>query len=112
MSPSDSTMNVSSSRAELASFKNLSSPVPYLFGGLALMCGLVAIALVVIACSFRRYSSSISTNDEEKSSNIRVMDVDQASPEAKIVVVMPGESNPTYLAKPVLSISHHDQQEL
>ncbi|CAK8540845.1 unnamed protein product [Lathyrus sativus] len=112
MGPSNSTMNISSSQAELASLKNLSSPVPYLFAGLALMCGVIAIALLVIACSFRRYSSSISSNDEEKSSNMHVMDVDQVSPEPKIVVVMPGESNPTHLAKPVLSISHHDQQDL
>ncbi|CAI8592017.1 unnamed protein product [Vicia faba] len=113
MGPSNSSMNnVSTSQAELASLKNLRSPVPYLFGGLAIMCGVIAIALLILACSFRRYSSSFSSNDEEKSSEMCVMDVDQVSLEPKIVVVMPGENNPTYLAMPVSSVSHIDQQTL
>jgi len=107
----NSTMNKSSSEA--ANLRNLSSPIPYLFGGLALVLGVIAIALLIIACSFRKqYSSSTSTNDEEKSSNMHVVDMDQVSSEPKIVVIMAGESNPTYLAKPVSSISHVDQQAL
>lgn len=105
-----STMNESSSSSSL---RNLSSPIPYLFGGLALVLGVIAIALLIIACSFRKqYSSSTSTSDEEKSSNMHVVDMDQVSLEPKIVVIMAGESNPTYLAKPVSSISNIDQQAL
>ncbi|WJX75419.1 hypothetical protein P8452_58954 [Trifolium repens] len=101
-----STMNGSSSEA--ASLRNLSSPVPYLFGGLAFILGVIAIALLIIVCSFgKQYSSSsTSSNDEEKSSNMHVVDMDQVSLEQEIVVIMAGESNPTYLAKPVSSISH------
>ncbi|GAU14066.1 hypothetical protein TSUD_168910 [Trifolium subterraneum] len=101
-------MNATSSEA--ASLRNLSSPVPYLFGGLAFILGVIAIALLIIVCSFgKQSSSSTSPNDEDKSSN---MHVDQVSLEPEIVVIMAGESNPTYLAKPVSSISHVGQQTL
>ncbi|KAK2359677.1 protein GLUTAMINE DUMPER [Trifolium repens] len=104
-------MNGTSSEA--ASLRNLSSPVPYLFGGLAFILGVIAIALLIIVCSFgEQYSSSTSSNDEEKSSNMHVVDMDQVSLEQEIVVIMAGESNPTYLAKPVSSISHVEQQTL
>jgi uncharacterized membrane protein YjgN (DUF898 family) len=106
-----STMNGTSSEA--ASLRNLSSPVPYLFGGLAFILGVIAIALLIIVYSFgEQYSSSTSSNDEEKSSNMHVVDMDQVSLEQEIVVIMAGESNPTYLAKPVSSISHVEQQTL
>ncbi|XP_004491762.1 protein GLUTAMINE DUMPER 5-like [Cicer arietinum] len=94
----NSTMSVSS--------KNLSSPIPYLFGGLAFMLGVIAIALFILACSFRKQhsSSTTSSDHEEKPSNMHVVDMDQVSLEPKIVVIMAGESNPTYLAEPVSSM--------
>ncbi|CAJ2669231.1 unnamed protein product [Trifolium pratense] len=101
-----STMNATSI-SEANSLRNLSSPVPYIFGGLAFILGVITIALLLIACSFfKQYSSSTSPNDEDKSSNMHVMDMDQMNLEPKIVVIMPGESNPTHLAKPLSSISH------
>ncbi|CAL5191294.1 unnamed protein product [Lathyrus oleraceus] len=105
-------MNVSSSEAEAeaASFKNMSSPIPYLFGGLGVIFGAIALSLLIIVCSLWKQSlSSESSNYEEKSSNMHVMDMDQACSEPKIVVMMPGENNPTYFAKPVSSITHLDQ---
>ncbi|KAK9091015.1 hypothetical protein Sjap_024192 [Stephania japonica] len=78
------------------------SPVPYLFLGLALMLGLiVAIALLVLACSLRRSSTSSSSDEGEKSRKRDVLP--QGEMEPKIVVVMPGDDWPTYLASPVCS---------
>ncbi|CAJ1836358.1 unnamed protein product [Sphenostylis stenocarpa] len=86
---------------------NLSSPIPYLFGGLALMLAVIAVALLMIACSYRKnYYVSNSASDEEKPPKMVEEEVDVSEP--KIVVIMAGESNPTYLAKPVPSISHDE----
>lgn len=79
------------------------SPVPYLFGGLGLMLGLIAIALTILACSCRKSDSNSSGGDrdqqgEEKSAK-QVVDM-QLEMEPKIVVIMAGDDNPTYLAKP------------
>ncbi|KAF5787554.1 putative protein glutamine dumper [Helianthus annuus] len=34
------------------------SPVPYLFGGLALILGLIAFALLILACSYWKLSQN------------------------------------------------------
>ncbi|CAL5191295.1 unnamed protein product [Lathyrus oleraceus] len=102
--PSNSTMNVSSPEVEV---------IHYLFGGLAIIFGVIVLSSLIIACCFFKQSlSSVSSNDEEKSSNMHVMDTDQVISEPKIVVIMPGETNPTYVAKPVSSISHPDRLDL
>ncbi|KAE9604998.1 hypothetical protein Lal_00036838 [Lupinus albus] len=91
-----------------ATLRNMVSPIPYLFGGLAFMLGLISIALLIIACSYRKQnSSSTLASDEEKSSN-KVVNKEMDS-EQKIVVIMAGESNPTYLAKPISSTSYSEQ---
>lgn len=97
-----------------AGFRNAtSSPVPYLFGGLSLMLVLMAFALTILACSSHR-NSSLSTSDgnnnnEEKSTkNVEMDEVDNLEP--KIVVIMAGDSNPTYLAKPVSQSTCHTQE--
>ncbi|KAK9272685.1 hypothetical protein L1049_003062 [Liquidambar formosana] len=79
------------------------SPIPYLFGGLALMLGLIAVALLILACSYRRHTSN---EGEEKPAKPMNMQLDN---EPKIVVIMAGDDNPTYLAKPVSS-THQVQQ--
>lgn len=91
-----------------AAFRNFKSPIPYLFGGLALMLGLIAIALLILSCSYRKHnSSSTLAGDDEKST--KVVDMEANSSEPKIVVIMAGECNPTYLAKPVSSTSSIEQ---
>ncbi|KAI3784964.1 hypothetical protein L1987_44072 [Smallanthus sonchifolius] len=84
------------------------SPIPYLFGGLALMLTLIACALIILVCSYKKpYSSSTSTSSENGAGNQEKPSVPEfrveLSPEMepKIVIVMPGDINPTYLAKPV-----------
>ncbi|CAK8540843.1 unnamed protein product [Lathyrus sativus] len=101
---SNSTMKASSSEAEV---------IHYLFGGLAVIFGVITLSLLIISCYFwKQFLSFASSNDEEKSSNMHVMDTDQVVSEAEIVVIMPGETNPTYFAKPDSSISHPDHQDL
>ncbi|KAL1322934.1 hypothetical protein HN51_067943 [Arachis hypogaea] len=109
--PSSSSNNSTTSADSINDFRNFHSPTPYLFGGLALMLLLIAISLLILACSFRKRYSSSSNNssasggDEENNNNNNnnistkiVMDL-----EPNIVVIMAGETNPTYLAKPIIS---------
>ncbi|KAL1563213.1 protein GLUTAMINE DUMPER 5-like [Salvia divinorum] len=81
-----------------AGFQRWNSPIPYLFGGLALVMGVVALALLVLACSYKNSSS-----EEEPSSEKSVKAAPPLQPdvEPRIVVIMAGETNPTYLAKPI-----------
>ncbi|CAK7334824.1 unnamed protein product [Dovyalis caffra] len=77
------------------------SPMPYLFGCLGLMLLAIAVALITLACSYyRKHSGNSSSDQEEKSAAIPIsMLVLDAEP--KIVVIMPGEDKPTYLATPI-----------
>ncbi|KAJ4745082.1 Protein GLUTAMINE DUMPER 3 [Rhynchospora pubera] len=86
------------------------SPVPYLFGGLAAMLGLIAFALLILACSYWKLSGYL------EGSNNNNIDGDAASEkpvlpmvmapvcyEEKIVVIMAGDEKPTFLATPMSS---------
>ncbi|KAK9924796.1 hypothetical protein M0R45_033147 [Rubus argutus] len=80
------------------------SPLPYLFGSLAVIFLLISVALIILICSYRKRSSgSSSDRDEEKppkpNTNSTVFD-----DEPKIVVIMAGEDKPTHLATPVTSV--------
>ncbi|XP_073010837.1 protein GLUTAMINE DUMPER 2-like [Typha latifolia] len=87
------------------------SPVPYLFGGLAAMLGLIAFALLILACSYWKLSgylgasgdrdggSGAATPDEKPASMAAVV----ASYEEKVVVIMAGDEKPTFLATPISS---------
>ncbi|CAK9324950.1 unnamed protein product [Citrullus colocynthis] len=83
-------------------FGNWHSPIPYLFTGLAIVLGLIAIALLILSCSYLHSppdSDSSPTapapapTDEEKPPN-RSRDL-----EPTIVVIMAGDDNPTFFAK-------------
>lgn len=105
-------MNSTMSESGAGGFKTLSSPIPYLFGGLAIMLALIAVALLILAWSYRKQyytTSSNSASDEEKPPQIKMVEKEENVSEPKIVVIMAGESNPTYLAKPVPSTSHNEQ---
>ncbi|XP_021723807.1 protein GLUTAMINE DUMPER 2-like [Chenopodium quinoa] len=89
------------------------SPVPYLFGGLAAMLGLIAFALLILACSYWRLSRD---NDPQQQSNEGgdlesgekgegVSKINGAPVfEEKIVVIMAGNDKPTFLATPALML--------
>ncbi|KAJ4810614.1 Glutamine dumper 3 [Rhynchospora pubera] len=86
------------------------SPVPYLFGGLAAMMGVIALALLILACSYWKLSGfldSVTSNEEsssgtegEKGSNDS--DVGPVVVQTEhVAVIMAGQERPTYLATPV-----------
>ncbi|XP_058752404.1 protein GLUTAMINE DUMPER 5-like [Vicia villosa] len=88
-------------------FKTVTSPVPYLFGGIAFMLAIATFALIILACcSCHENTPSTTLANEEKSMKNVEMVVDL---EPKIVVIMAGDSNPTYLAKPVSSSCHTEE---
>jgi len=68
------------------------SPVPYLFGGLAAMLILLAIALLMLVCSFR--SDNISTTSTPS------MGTEKDVEEDRVAVIMAGNERPTFLAMP------------
>ncbi|XP_073276450.1 protein GLUTAMINE DUMPER 1-like [Primulina huaijiensis] len=83
------------------------SPVPYLFGGLAAMLGLIAFALLILACSYWRLSGQVNDGEGdgaasekgESSSEDKALHVF----EEKYLVIMAGEVKPTFLATPMSS---------
>ncbi|XP_020202939.1 protein GLUTAMINE DUMPER 5 [Cajanus cajan] len=84
------------------------SPVPYLFGGLATVMALIALALFMLACSYWRLTHQ---TDLENNSNIKEGDEDPQNKEQpkvyqeKILVIMAGDHKPTFLATPSSSSS-------
>ncbi|KAE8703878.1 Protein GLUTAMINE DUMPER 2 [Hibiscus syriacus] len=98
----------STAAATGAVFRNWNSPIPYLFGGIAAMLGLIAIALVILACSCKESSTHDPHGDEaeEKPAKQEVAAM-QLEMEPKIVVIMAGDGNPTYIANPI----HHIEQQ-
>ncbi|KAL6985121.1 Protein GLUTAMINE DUMPER 5 [Sarracenia purpurea var. burkii] len=107
-----------------------SSPVPYLFGGLAAMLGLIAFALLILACSFWKFSNQSENDqggDRDLENDSESAGAAKASPEfeEKILVIMAGDVKPTFLATPISSRSassigdgsewkreNNDQQEM
>ncbi|EEF31581.1 protein GLUTAMINE DUMPER 5 [Ricinus communis] len=91
----------STTAAAAAGFWHWSSPIPYLFGGLALILGIIAVALIILACSYRKSLSNESTEDgHEEKPGARQVEIMVDSDEPKIAVIMAGDDNPTFLAKP------------
>ncbi|TVU42191.1 hypothetical protein EJB05_08584, partial [Eragrostis curvula] len=91
------------------------SPVPYLFGGLAAMLGLIALALLILACSYWKLNSLLGSGDDADTSTGASRDggdgskspavAAAASPAAfadLVAVVMAGEKTPTFLAAPIV----------
>ncbi|KAK8546626.1 hypothetical protein V6N13_067831 [Hibiscus sabdariffa] len=69
-----------------------------LFGGVAVVLGLIVMALVIIVCSYKK--SPPNSNGEAAAEKLEM------EMESKIVVIMAGDENPTYLANPVPSARH------
>lgn len=84
------------------------SPVPYLFGGLAAMLGLIAFALLILACSYWKLSTHLEDNDASPESDVEVGDEPAGNVKARVfdekcLVIMAGQELPTYLATPMWS---------
>ncbi|KAL7138047.1 hypothetical protein ABFS83_10G136500 [Erythranthe nasuta] len=85
------------------------SPVPYLFGGLAAMLGLIAFALLILACSYWKLSGYL----ENRGGGDRDLEAGEADDgaaktaapvmEEKFLVIMAGQEKPTFLATPMSS---------
>ncbi|KAG0523137.1 hypothetical protein BDA96_07G098100 [Sorghum bicolor] len=95
------------------------SPVPYLFGGLAAMLGLITLALLILACSYWKLNNYLGTGDATASASSGpgrpgATDGDGSkSPAASpatfadlVAVVMAGEKMPTFLAAPIVRRAH------
>ncbi|KAK7347682.1 hypothetical protein VNO80_22220 [Phaseolus coccineus] len=87
------------------------SPVPYLFGGLAAMLGLIAFALLILACSYWKLSGYLEGNGETErdleagEGKTEQDQKPQRQYEEKILVIMAGQEKPTFLATPSVSSS-------
>ncbi|KAL6501884.1 Protein GLUTAMINE DUMPER 4 [Orobanche gracilis] len=82
------------------------SPVPYLFGGLAAMLGLIAFALLILACSYWKLSGAGEDGGEGGADASERVDGgsdanDAAVFEEKILVIMAGDVEPSFLATPM-----------
>ncbi|GMI89132.1 hypothetical protein HRI_002582500 [Hibiscus trionum] len=89
------------------------SPVPYLFGGLAAMLGLIAFALLILACSYWKLSGYLESGDGggggdtdlEAGEGKGEQTLKGGAPvmEQKFLVIMAGQAKPTFLATPISS---------
>ncbi|KAE8786860.1 protein GLUTAMINE DUMPER 5-like [Hordeum vulgare] len=87
------------------------SPVPYLFGGLAAMLGLIAFALLILACSYWKLSGYLDGDRDGQATGDADGEKASASGAARpamdflehVVVIMAGDERPTFLAKPAAS---------
>lgn len=83
------------------------SSVPYLFGGLAALLGLIGFALLVLACSYWRHSDNLENqgDNENPGENERGLEAgevnDTVPPNFEALVIMAGQENPTFLATPM-----------
>ncbi|TXG49574.1 hypothetical protein EZV62_025449 [Acer yangbiense] len=85
------------------------SPLPYLFGGLAALLGLIAISILLLVCSYRKHSNwrwrewrnGGGDQDLEAEEGGRGDNTAQHTVEEMIPVIMAGELKPTYLATPM-----------
>ncbi|XP_065848399.1 protein GLUTAMINE DUMPER 3 [Euphorbia lathyris] len=90
------------------------SPVPYLFGGLAAMLGLIAFALLILACSYWKLSGYLGNENDDGDRDLESGEGESKNGDAqkqpvvfeeKILVIMAGELKPTFLATPMSSRS-------
>ncbi|RDX60714.1 Protein GLUTAMINE DUMPER 2, partial [Mucuna pruriens] len=95
--------SVSSSPMSGGEVKIWKSPIPYLFGGLAAMLVLISVALVILVCSYKKRDSHSSPEAEDMKSQAMSMNNKDTNSEPEILVIMAGDQNPTYLAKPITS---------
>ncbi|KAL5723407.1 hypothetical protein ACHQM5_006813 [Ranunculus cassubicifolius] len=81
----------------------LHSPFPYLFGGIAVIVGLIVLSLLILACTNHKSSAGSESDDIEKAMRLSLPPPEM---EPKILVIMAGHNTPTFLAKPVSTAQH------
>lgn len=81
-------------------FLQWNSPVPYIFGGFAIVFGITSAVLFILVCSHRiQMLNSIINDDKEKATTNTGSEQYVATP--SIAVIMAGDDQPRYMAKPV-----------
>ncbi|KAA0039409.1 protein GLUTAMINE DUMPER 6-like [Cucumis melo var. makuwa] len=74
------------------------TPIPYLFGGIALTLLLILTSLILFACSYRKRPTSSSSFSYDEEQHPKIMKIDTPSPTTPAVVIMAGNHTPTFLA--------------
>ncbi|KAJ1430161.1 hypothetical protein SESBI_07945 [Sesbania bispinosa] len=106
---STSKLNTTTTTTTIASHSPWHSPIPYLFGGLAAIMGLIAFALLVLACSYWGLSrNQDGTHNENKEGDTDKNEEPVKVLEEKILVIMAGDDKPTFLATPKSHIEIHN----
>ncbi|CAL5206256.1 unnamed protein product [Lathyrus oleraceus] len=77
------------------------TPIPYLFGGLAVIMSLIALALLALTCSYCSNNSPDDDDLDNKESDPQTKEPIKVY-EEKILVIMAGNEKPTFLATPTL----------
>ncbi|KAL9297356.1 hypothetical protein ACSQ67_023252 [Phaseolus vulgaris] len=106
--PKGVSSSTSTSPVGVTGIKIWKSPIPYLFGGLAVMLALVSVALVILVCSYRKRDSSSDSSSSPEAEDMKsqaMTKILHTNSEPEVVVIMAGDHNPTYLAKPITSSS-------
>ncbi|KAF5735643.1 putative Glutamine dumper 2 [Tripterygium wilfordii] len=78
------------------------SPMPYFFVSLAFMLGLIATVMVTLLCSNPRRRDQDQSQSQTQGREL------MEGEEPKIVVIMAGDDNPTYLAEPTHPTFNND----
>ena len=99
------TTTVGDVRLEQQQAAGWHSPVPYLFGGLAAMMGLITFALLILACSYWKLSGHLDSGESESGGE---GEKEGGGPgemkavwDSKVLVIMAGQVMPTFLATPL-----------
>lgn len=94
------------------------SPALFLFVGIAGMLALIGLASMVLLCFWWKIgANSVEANDPERVSpgvtegkeEIMACDIDK---EEKVLVIMPGDEKPTFIAKELSSASATDSSQV
>ncbi|KAH7852017.1 hypothetical protein Vadar_019562 [Vaccinium darrowii] len=86
------------------------STITYLYGGLALLLGLLSLAMILLFCSFRKQSNSI--NNPSTFADHQQPGIAEADLGPKILVIMAGNNKPTFIATPVSSSTEENNHDL
>ncbi|KAG5624091.1 hypothetical protein H5410_009309 [Solanum commersonii] len=84
-----------------SSFWQWKSPLPYLFGGLALTLALIIVALLLLVFSFYQPWSDEEEEDKSASRGNNSTSMVEMSP--RIIVILAGERKPTHIGVPISS---------
>ncbi|CAD6343475.1 unnamed protein product [Miscanthus lutarioriparius] len=71
------------------------TPTPYIFLGITIIMGVIAVALLVLICTRKKASSSSSRQEADEKAARALAPLDR---EPKVVVFMPGDHAPSFLA--------------